>query len=110
MDIFGKKRISELEEELSKNKEKLRRYEYANDNLNDEIKRLTDELNAKITGCNVGSWCNKCKYSSTTYIANKSNIEYLAKNPWMKDVYDDYTRIQYCSKHLREICQEFEKE
>ena len=110
MDIFGKKRISELEEELSKNKEKLSRYKYINDSLNDEIERLTDELNAKITDCNIGAWCNKCKYSSTAYMTSQHNVEYLTKNPWMKYICDDYTKIQYCSKHIRELCPEFEKE
>ena len=107
MDIFGKKRISELEKELSKNKEKLSRYEYTNDDLNDEIKRLTDELNAKVIDCNVGPWCYKCKYSSSTYTMNRNNIEYLMKNSWARYTCNDHTKIQYCSKHLRELCPEF---
>lgn len=108
MDIFGKRKIAELEGELSKSKEKLRRCEDTNDNLNKEIERLTDEINAENTDCNVGSWCNECKYSSIAYMANRNNVEHLAKNYWMP-IHNDYTTIRYCSKHLREICPEFKK-
>lgn len=73
MGIFGKRKISELEEELSEKKRKLSRYKLANYRLNGEIKRLTDELNAQTTDCNVGTWCKDCKYSSiaTVYMKNK---------------------------------------
>lgn len=114
MDIFGKRKIAELEEELSKNKEKLSRYKRANDILNDEIKRLTDELNAQTTDCNVGTWCNGCKYSSiaTVYMKNEKDDNFTMRRNWFQSICDeddDYTTIRYCSKHLREICPEFKK-
>lgn len=113
MDIFGKRKIAELEKKLSKNKGKLSRYKRANDILNGEIKRLTDELNAQITDCNVGTWCKDCKYSSiaTVYMKNKKDDNFTMRRNWFQPICDEdneYTTIRYCSKHLHEICSEFE--
>lgn len=114
MDIFGKRKISELEKELLKSKERLEQYKDMSDDLNNEIKRLTDELNAKITDCNVGSWCNECKYSSTAtvYMKNKKDDNFIMRRTWFQSICDEdnnYTTIRYCSKRLREICSEFKK-
>ena len=114
MDIFGKKRIAELQDEIMKirhSKDKIENcvneYKIAIESLNDGIKSLVDEINAKVSDCKVGAWCQGCKYRSVTMMGSIEGIEQCANNPWVG--WDTkYSKYYYCSKHLREICPEFE--
>lgn len=115
MDIFGKKRIAELQDEIMKirySKDKLEKYvnEYKSvvESLNNSIKELTDEINAKVSDCKVGEWCRNCKYRSATIIGDISGIKRCTDNPWIC-LNEKYSKYYYCSKHLREICPEFDK-
>ena len=115
MDIFGKKKIAELQDEVEKlrySKDELEKYvnEYkvTIESLNDGIKSLVDELNAKVSNCKVGVWCQDCKYHSVTRMGSIKGVEECANNPWVS--WDTkYSKCYYCSKHLREICPEFDK-
>lgn len=116
MDIFGKKRIAELENELDKVRwskqtieKKADEYRWSIESLNDEIKSLTNEINAKVADCKVGVWCEECKYHKTTKLGNIDMMDECAINPWI-EYNRKYDRYYYCSKHLREICPEFEKD
>jgi hypothetical protein len=78
--------------------------------LNDDIKKLTDEINAKVENCTVGAWCKDYKYCRMARLANDEEHKNFAKvgvYPFSGSLYNYY---YYCSKHLREICPEFEKE
>ncbi len=115
MDIFGKKRIAELQDEIMKircSKDKLekyvKKYEVTIESLNNDIKSLVDELNAKVSDCNVGAWCQDCKYHSVAMMGSIEGIKKYANSPWVG--WDaKYNKCYYCSKHLREICPEFDK-
>lgn len=117
MDIFGKRKISELELALKKSNEERNEYKLLSDayndtinQLNDDIKKLTDEINAKVENCTVGAWCKNCKYCRMARLANDEEHKNFAKvgvYPFSGSLYNYY---YYCSKHLREICPEFEKE
>ena len=116
MDIFGRKRIAELEDELEKirrSKDKLEKYvteyEVAIESLNNGIKSLTDEINAKVSDCKVGEWCKDCKYHSVARMGSLEGIKERVINPWL-DWDAKYSKYYYCSKHLREICPEFKKD
>ena len=116
MDIFGRKRIAELEDELEKishSKDKLEKYvneyEQAIESLNNGIRSLTDEINAKVSDCKVGEWCKDCKYHSVARMGSLEGIEERIINPWLSWE-ARYSKYYYCSKHLHEICPEFEKD
>lgn len=116
MDIFGRKRIAELEDELEKigcSKDRLEKYvnEYERvvESLNNSIKSLTDEINAKVSDCKVGEWCKDCKYHSVARMGSLEGIKEIVINPWL-DLDAKYSKYYYCSKHLREICPEFKKD
>lgn len=116
MDIFGRKRIAKLEDELEKircSKDKLEKYvkeyEAAIETLNNDIKSLTDEVNAKVSDCKVGEWCKNCKYHSVARMGSLEMIKERAIHPWF-DWDAKYSKYYYCSKHLREICPEFKKD
>lgn len=116
MDIFGKKRITELENEIEKivrSKDRLEKYvnEYERviKSLNNEIKSLTDEINVKVSNCKVGKWCENCKYHNVVNIGNIDGIKDYANTPWLY-FNAKYNEYYYCSKHLLEICPEFEKD
>ncbi len=116
MNIFGKKKISELELALEKSNEERNKYKLLSDvynntikNLNDEVKKLTDEINAKVENCTVGAWCEDCKYCKIARLANDEEHKNFAKVGSYFFCGSLYNYYYYCSKHLREICPEFEK-
>lgn len=116
MDIFGKKRISELELELKKINKERNEYKSLSDSynntimkLNDDVKKLTDEINAKVENCMVGPWCVDCKYCKTARLANDEEHKKFAKGETYLFYGSLYNYYYYCSKHLRELCPEFDK-
>lgn len=116
MDIFGKKRISELELALEKSNKERKEYKLLSDvynntieKLNDDVKKLTDEINAKVENCTVGAWCEGCKYCKTARLANDEEHKKFAKQGAYFFYGSLYNYYYYCSKHLREICPEFDK-
>lgn len=94
-----KKEISDLKEELKKEQEN---HEIANK----EIVRLTSEISAQIKDCKVGPWCDGCKhkaYANTGKVRNHPQLGY----PYC---IVDGKNIQYCKKHLHDLCPEREQE
>lgn len=116
MDIFGKKRISELELALEKSNKERNEYKLLSDIYNDtikaldnDVKKLTDEINAKVENCMVGPWCVDCKYCKTARLANDEEHKKFAKVGAHHFYGSLYNYYYYCSKHLRELCPEFDK-
>lgn len=72
--------------------------------LEDEVERLAELISAEVKDCKVGPWCKECKYIGT----DKSEV-YNPIHPvhpsWMANTAG---RVQYCKKHLYEVCPEFE--
>lgn len=115
MDIFGRKKIAELQDEIQRtrysknNLEKyVNEYKVTIESLNNGIKLLMDELNAKVSDCKIGAWCQNCKYHSVARMGSIEGIEKCANNPWV-GWHTKYSEYYYCSKHLRDICPEFDK-
>lgn len=69
-----------------------------------EVKKLANEISAKVGDCSIGPWCNGCEHKMEAVIKKKS---YDCTNMWTS--YSGESVI-YCGKHLHEICPEFEKE
>lgn len=71
--------------------------------LEDEVDRLAKLITAEVKDCKIGPWCKNCKYIGTdvSSVCNPSS-----EFPWV--IWKTAGRVQYCRKHLSEICPEFE--
>ena len=81
--------------------ERLKTYALIKEEHEREIINLTNQISAQVTDCNVGPWCDGCKhrgsadvYDATRYMTGHWTV--------VRD-----KKIQYCKKHLREVCPEF---
>ncbi len=73
--------------------------------LREEIKRLSNQITSQTTDCKMGAWCKDCahlgsdKSTATVYVGG----DILG---YVQTYTDGY--VEYCKKHLHEICPEFE--
>lgn len=58
-----------------------------------EVKRLANEISAKVGDCSIGPWCNGCEHKMEAVIKKKS---YDCTNMWTS--YSGESVI-YCGKH-----------
>ena len=115
--MFGLKIVKKEEwesdiERLKIASKKLEEYKNKNYNqkcsiikLGNEIKRLTEQLNAlNLDECNeMGVWCEGCAHRKTTY----SNIDDISEGDWWLTV-DNQTF--YCAKKVHLKCQDWTPE
>lgn len=73
--------------------------------LTKKIKELTAELSAKTQDCQVGQWCVDCKHRGDILLPDHAE-EFLFGSSFA-EIYGDH--VQYCKKHLHDICPEFER-
>ncbi len=71
-----------------------------------EVKRLADEISAKVEDCHIGPWCDGCEHKMKAVMKNRE-IRY--NGGWVNTI-DEEEAVVYCGKHLHEMCPEFEKE
>ena len=74
------------------------------DELEKECQRLADMVSAKVEDCKIGVWCKDCRFlgEDRSIVENATPIWGL---PLIKECAG---KVQYCKKHLHEICPEFE--
>jgi len=73
--------------------------------LSEEVTRLAEKITEQVKDCRVGPWCKDCMH----YGRDKSVV--YDCNPFlMLDlVIAEDGVVQYCKKHLHEICPEWEE-
>lgn len=73
--------------------------------LEQEVKRLAEQISAEVKDCKVGPWCKDCQH-----IGNDS-ADLTIYSMWddCEHVVERAGRVTYCKKHLHEICPEFEQ-
>lgn len=70
--------------------------------LEKEVKRLSELITSKVDGCNIGAWCKDCIH----YGHDKSVIIHNGiLGTWESWIGGE---VQYCKKHIHDICYEFE--
>lgn len=71
--------------------------------LEKEVKRLAELISAEVKDCKIGPWCKDCQHIG----CDISTIFYEESilSPWVKELTGE---VQYCKKHLHEICPEFD--
>ena len=72
--------------------------------LEDEVERLAELISAEVKDCKVGPWCKGCKYIGT----DKSEVYDMIDPVHFGWMVTTAGRVQYCKKHLYEVCPEFE--
>ena len=73
------------------------------DELEKEVKRLEDIISAEVKDCKVGIWCKDCQHMECDH---SETYGYIMNSPYVNATAGE---VQYCKKHLHEICPEFEK-
>lgn len=93
-----------LKRKLSFSEEELKNLASTNLGLNEKIKELIKESNAKVENCAIGEWCNECEYLAivTTIPPYAATLDHYY---WLKD--GDYNK--YCKKRLYDNCPNFKK-
>lgn len=87
--------------------EKLRDRAKLVDELEKECQRLADMISAEVKDCKVGVWCNDCKFLGKDKSVIKDSIPIWGL-PYSSFIKECAGEVQYCKKHLYEICPEFE--
>lgn len=85
---------------------RLKDCERMNVELEKEVKRLAELVSAEVEDCKIGPWCKDCKHCGY----ESSEIG----NAFYEGVFIGYAartggRVQFCKKHLHELCPEFEQ-
>lgn len=65
MDIFGRKRIHELEAELVTERDKRRDAEHERDRLREKFDTMVELEESKPEDCVRGPWCESCSFVRT---------------------------------------------
>lgn len=78
------------------------------DELEKECKRLADLVSAQVEDCKIGVWCKDCKFlgRDKSIVEDTTPTWGLPYPPFIKEYAGE---VQYCKKHLCEICPEFEE-
>lgn len=83
---------------------RLKDCERMKEDLEKEVVRLAELVSAEVKDCKVGPWCRGCihvGYDQASITAEDS-LGYTY-------VKETAGKVQYCKKHLHEICPEFEQ-
>jgi hypothetical protein len=72
--------------------------------LLEETQRLAELVSAQVTDRKVGPWCRDCMHIGHDYSESHTR-------DWTGFAYavEHIGKVQYCKKHLHEICPEFER-
>ena len=99
-------RLKTAAEKLENYKEITYRQKYSIFKLGNEIKRLTEQLNAlNLDECNeMGPWCDRCIYKKTTY----SNIDDISEGDWIFNAKNH--QAFYCAKEVHLKCKDWTPE
>ncbi len=73
--------------------------------LKEEIKRLSNLITSQTTDCKMGAWCKDCKHLGK----DRSSVE-IYEGGYILGGFSTITdgHVEYCKKHLHELCPEFE--
>lgn len=76
--------------------------------LEEEVQRLSELISAEVKDCKVGVWCKDCQHMGKDYsFVKKKEIDDLTGYlMWTKNITGG--EVQFCKKHLHDICPEFE--
>lgn len=88
--------------ELKKQAEAAKQHEEMRFKLEKEVQRLADMLSAQVEDCKVGPWCNGCVHKGT----DRSTV--VDTSLWGSKWVQTAGEVQFCKKHLHELCPEFE--
>ena len=90
--------ISGAEYKRLKNCERMR------ETLEKEVERLAELISSEVEGCKVGPWGKDCNHvgddEATVLGRTDYGLPYVAERAG---------QVQYCKKHLHEVCPEFER-
>lgn len=83
--------------------ERLQKADEQNKELEAEVKRLAELISSEVKDCKVGPWCKDCQH-----------VGYDSAKVYGSGLFGNYVKalagsVQYCKKHLHEICPEFEQ-
>ena len=84
----------------------LKKHEKMTFKLEKEAQLLADMLSAQVEDCKVGPWCNGCVHKGT----DRSIVVDMSPwgSTWVQTAGETAGEIQFCKKHLHELCPEFE--
>lgn len=77
------------------------------DELEKECQRLADMISAEVKDCKIGVWCKDCKFLGEDNSIVRDSIP-IWGFPCSSYIKERSGEVQYCKKHLYEICPEFE--
>lgn len=101
--MFIKRKEYERLRKADEENAELREVERLNKELEAEVERLAELISSEVKDCKVGPWCNDCQH-----------VGYDSAKVYDSGIFGRYVEacagsVQYCKKHLHEICPEFEK-
>ena len=70
------------------------------------IKQLTEEISGQTKDCKMGPWCEGCKHRRYVYV--QDNIVNFGIYVHIREE-KDRRIMEYCGKHIHEICPEWEE-
>lgn len=70
--------------------------------LEEETKRLAEQISSQTEDCKVGAWCKDCIHAGY----DKSQV--MEKYYGFEFVRATAGQVRYCKKHLHKTCPEFE--
>lgn len=78
--------------------------ERLNAELELEVQRLSELISAEVKDCKIGPWCKDCKHIGRD-MAIVTEIGLMG----YRFIKESGGEVQYCKKHLHNICQEFDR-
>lgn len=70
--------------------------------LEKEVQRLANMISAQVEDCKVGPWCEGCVHKGADH---SEVVEWnIFGSKWVTAA----GKVQFCKKHLHELCPEFE--
>ncbi len=84
--------------------DRLRDCELMKIKLEEEVSRLSELISSKVEDCKVGPWCKGCRHTGQD--SSKLYAWDCLGESYVKEVAGE---VQYCKKHLHEVCPEFER-
>lgn len=73
----------------------------------DSLEELAQQISRQTESCKMGPWCKGCKHSKYVY----TQAPFVYDSNYLISKRDDRNRynIEYCGKHITEICPEWEE-
>ena len=76
----------------------------------ESTKELTQQISGQTEDCKMGPWCKGCKHRKYVYTQSKWAIKGINCGYFTSKRDDDNRcKMEYCSKHIHELCPEWEE-